>query len=225
MRRILVAAPHPDDEWIGCGGSLLKHIRGGNPVTVVYMTSGEAGGLGRTREALAAVREAEARDAAAFAGITDLIFLGNPDGYLAYDRSNLVALVEILRRIRPDVLYIPHARETHPDHAVTHRLWVETCRRARGPWFSECPGDPWPVGTILCYEVWTPLTEIPCVEDISAFMDLKLAALRRHRSQLDGIPYDEAVAGLNRFRGITTGKGRFCECFAVQALETPSCGP
>ncbi|MCK9232707.1 MAG: PIG-L family deacetylase, partial [Syntrophales bacterium] len=101
MRRILVAAPHPDDEWIGCGGSLLKHIRRGNPVTVVYMTSGEAGGLGRTREALAAVREAEAREAAAFAGITDLIFLGNPDGYLAYDRSNLVGLVEIVRRIRP----------------------------------------------------------------------------------------------------------------------------
>jgi len=218
MMRVLVAAPHPDDDWIGCGGSLLKHLHAGNPVTVVYMTSGDAGGLGMTKESLAAVREAEARAAAAFAGITDLIFLRHPDGGLAYDRSSLTETTGLVRRLRPELLYIPHARDAHPDHAVTHRLWVEACRRAGGPWFPECPGDPWTVGTILCYEVWTPLTAATYVEDVSEFMDLKLAALKRHASQVKALPYHEAVAGLNRYRGITTGKGRYCECFAVQAL-------
>lgn len=218
MMRVLVAAPHPDDDWIGCGGSLLKHLHAGNPVTVVYMTSGDAGGLRTTRGALAAVREAEAQAAAAFAGISDLIFLRHPDGGLAYDRSVLSEATALIRGDRPDLLYIPHSRDAHPDHVVTHRLWVEACRRAGGPWFPECAGDPWLVGTILCYEVWTPLTTVTYVEDISEFMDMKLAALKRHASQVEVLPYDEAVAGLNRYRGITTGKGRFCECFSVQAL-------
>ncbi|OGY22990.1 MAG: hypothetical protein A2172_03595 [Candidatus Woykebacteria bacterium RBG_13_40_15] len=67
----------------------------------------------------------------------------------------------------------------------------------------------------MCYEVWTPLQEVSYVEDISKFLDLKIKALEQHKSQLQDINYDEAIKGLNRYRGIMTGKGRFCECFQV----------
>ena len=71
--------------------------------------------------------------------------------------------------------------------------------------------------TILCYEVWTTLQEISYVENITEFMPLKLEAIRQHQSQIRDIAYDEASRCLNRYRGITTGRGEYCECF--QALS------
>jgi LmbE family N-acetylglucosaminyl deacetylase len=64
----LVVAPHPDDDVIGCGGSIIRHIRRGHTVTVVYMTSGEAGSLVHPKEELRLIREAEAREAASLMG-------------------------------------------------------------------------------------------------------------------------------------------------------------
>ena len=60
MNRILVLAPHPDDESIGCGGTLCRHVQQGDEVHVVFLTSGEKGGHGRSEAATIQVREAEA---------------------------------------------------------------------------------------------------------------------------------------------------------------------
>lgn len=216
---ILVFAPHPDDDLIGCGGSMVRHRKSGHHLTVVYMTSGEAGSLNHGKEELAGLREQEARKAADILGIHDLIFLRNADGYLAYDRDNLIRLTGLVREKMPQIVYIPHAREGHKDHMITHELVVEAVRRARGPWFQECTGQPWAVEALLCYEVWTPLQEISYVEDITAVIALKIKALRQHRSQLRDISYDQAVQCLNRYRGITTGRGQYCECFQVLSVE------
>lgn len=216
---ILVFAPHPDDEILGCGGMLARLTSGGGMATVIYLTSGDAGSLAGDPGELANIREREARQGAAVLGISDLIFLRNPDGYLEYSRDNLIRLVRIVREKRPGLVLAPHAGEIHPDHRVTHELVMESIRRAGGAWFPECGTPPWPVSNVLCYEVFTPLTLATYVEDISDRLDLKLAALGEHASQTGSIAYDEAIVGLNRFRGVTTGKGRFCECFQVMAME------
>lgn len=217
--KVLVAAPHPDDDLIGCGGTMIRHRRDGCHVTVVYMTSGDAGSLGTGKTELAEKRQAEAREAMALLGISDLIFLDNEDGYLRCDRDNLVRLAALIREKRPDVIYLPHRNEAHPDHRATFSLVAEAARRAGGPWFQECGGLPWKAKSILCYEVWTPLREVNCAEDITDFMETKMEALRRHSSQTEEIPYDEAAMALNRFRGITTGSGRYCECFEVLSIS------
>jgi LmbE family N-acetylglucosaminyl deacetylase len=72
------------------------------------------------------------------------------------------------------------------------------------------------VGTILAYEVWTPLARIAYVEDISPTLDLKRRAMAEHASQLANLAYDEAFCGLNRYRGVMTGRGRYCECFDIE---------
>ncbi|MDZ4163616.1 MAG: PIG-L deacetylase family protein, partial [Smithellaceae bacterium] len=212
---VLVFAPHPDDEVLGCGGMLARLTRDGSTATVIYLTSGDAGSLEGAPGALAEIREGEARQGAAVLGISDLIFLRNPDGYLEYSRDNLVNLVRLIRGKRPGLVLAPHAGEIHPDHRVTNELVMEAIRRAGGAWFPECGNTPWPVPQVLCYEIFTPLTQVSYVEDITDRMDLKLSSLREHASQLGSIAYDEAIAGLNRFRGVTTGRGRFCECFQV----------
>jgi LmbE family N-acetylglucosaminyl deacetylase len=214
---ILVVAPHPDDDLIGCGGSMIRHLRNGHPLTVTYMTSGDAGSLRHTKENLTEIREREARQAAKILGINELIFLRNADGYLQYNQNNLVRLINLIREKKPEIIYIPHHRDKHRDHRTTYALATEALRRAGGPWFQECEGSPWTVDTILCYEVWTTLQEISYVENITEFMPLKLEAIRQHQSQIRDIAYDEASRCLNRYRGITTGRGEYCECF--QALS------
>jgi LmbE family N-acetylglucosaminyl deacetylase len=68
---------------------------------------------------------------------------------------------------------------------------------------------------LLAYEVWTPLQQYSLVVDITPYLDRKLAALNLHQSQLANFRYDQAISGLNRYRGIMTGKGNYCECFQI----------
>lgn len=214
---IMVFAPHPDDDIIGCAGSIAKHVQQGRRVRVVYLTTGDAGSLTCPKPELAKVRSKEAVQAAAVLGLveSDLIFLNNPDGYLPYSAENLVLLVNLIRKYRPSLVYLPHAQDQPKDHRVTHELVLEACRRAGGPWFQECSGEPWAAETLLGYEIWNPLSTVAYTEDITEFIDLKLKALQQHQSQLKAVDYAEAIKGLNRYRGIMTGKGNYCECFQV----------
>lgn len=211
----MVFSPHPDDDLLGCGGSIAKQIDQGNEITVVYMTSGEAGSLEHGKEELAEMRKNEAREAAEIIGTDNLIFLDNPDGFLTYGKDEIIELIDLIREVKPHVVYVPHGLDVHKDHKVTNDLVIEAVERAGGPWFQECGGEPWSVQTVLCYEVWTPLQEISYVEDITEFMELKTKALKQHESQIQERKYDEAIEGLNGYRGAMTGQGKYCECFQV----------
>ena len=139
---ILVVAPHPDDDLIGCGGSMIRHLRNGHPLTVTYMTSGEAGNLRHTKEDLTEIREREARQAAKILGIKELIFLRNADGYLQYNQDNLVTLINLIRQKKPEIIYIPHQQDKHGDHRTTYALAVEALRRAGVPGFRNVKAAP-----------------------------------------------------------------------------------
>jgi len=218
-KRVLVFAAHPDDDVIGCGGSLAKHIAKGNAVCVCYMTSGESASVDVPKRELGRIREREARNAAQVLGFRDLIFLRNPDGYLEYSKRNLVRLVGLIRKKRPNIVYVPHRLDNHRDHAVTFELVCESLRRAEVGLFQECSGKQWSVDVVLAYEVWTPLPCFEYVEDVSDFVDMKFAALEKHESQLSIVQYDEASRSLARFRGAMTGKGKYCEVFNVQRMS------
>jgi LmbE family N-acetylglucosaminyl deacetylase len=214
-KNVLDFAAHPDDDLIGCGGSLAKHVRAGNQVTVCYMTSGEAGSLEYSKEELKRIREEEARKTAEIIGFTDLIFLGNRDGYVEYNEASLTQLMELVRNRQPHVVYVHQRFDGHEDHKVTFRLVDEAIGRAGAPVFQEYTGTPWSIETVLVYEVWTHLSEFNYVEDISEFVSIKTAALRKHLSQIKIVRYDEAAEGLARYRGAMTGKAKYREVFAV----------
>ncbi len=155
-------------------------------------------------------------------GAAKTLFMGWPDGYLEMKPEYLKALTALVREIKPARVYLPHEGEKVRDHAVAHQLALEAVRRAGGPWFQECRGSsvegPWVVREVFGYEVWTPMQAPSIFLDITAFMDLKLKALREHKSQLACLPFDEAVTGLNRHRGVMGGNCKYCECF--QAIKT-----
>jgi LmbE family N-acetylglucosaminyl deacetylase len=118
---VLVFAPHPDDDVIGCGGSIAKHVDAGRGVAIVYLTSGEAGSLAHGRAALAAIREAEARAAAGALGVADLVFLRHPDGGLEAGPALVAELVRLLRARRPGLVYLPHGGDGGSDHQAASR--------------------------------------------------------------------------------------------------------
>lgn len=215
MQKILVLAPHPDDDIIGCGGSIAKWAAQGKEIVIGYLTSGDAGSLEIEPEQLSRIREDEARRAGRLLGVKEFIFWRQPDGFLEDSPEIISPLVRLIRARQFTTLLLPHAQEAHHDHAAAFRIGWEACRRSRGPWYQNCGPVPWKVGLILGYEVWTPLQDVNHAEDITATIDLKMEALQQHRSQIEIIPYDEAARGLNRFRGITSGMGEYAEAFHI----------
>jgi GlcNAc-PI de-N-acetylase len=117
--RVMVIAPHPDDETIGCGGTLRKHHLAGDRVTAVFMTDGSKGAAlagGISGEAIIELRKHEARAAAAVLGIDECIFLRNQDTYLQCSPHTVGQLRRLLQSLQPDIVYAPSPLETHRDH-------------------------------------------------------------------------------------------------------------
>ena len=204
---LLVVAPHPDDESLGCGGSLCIQSDAGGRVTVVFLTSGEKGIPDAPADEARQVREAEAAAAAEILGVARLEFLRLPDaGLVGHVTSAAARLAIILCEERPDIVYAPHPSDNHDDHIAAYRA---VCEALEG-------GDP--EVRLRAYEVWTPLQSCDLVVDISSVVERKLAAVRCHRSQLAQYAFDRAVAGLNAYRGALMGGCAFAEGF----LSLPS---
>ena len=206
---VLVIAPHPDDETIGCGGALCLHQQRGDRVVVAFLTSGELGLKHLPREKARTIREREAKAAARILGVTRIHFLRQPDWMLGdHIKTAARALQPILRAEKPHLIYTPHAAEGHPDHQAA----LPVLRLALKPQRDPAP-------ELRAYEVWTPLTAHDHIEDISRVMARKLRALRSHRSQLREFNYERAVCGLNSFRGELEAKCRYAEVFQSVTLD------
>jgi LmbE family N-acetylglucosaminyl deacetylase len=204
--KVVVLAPHPDDESIGCGGAVLRHLQTGDSVAVVFLTSGELGLQGLPAAEARALREREAEAACAVLGVGPPTFLRRPDWSLAEGVDEAAeALAPFLTNEDPALVYVPHEGEAHPDH------------RAALPILRVALGQRRP--DVLAYEIWSPLQSWHDVVDVTDVIDTKLEAIRCYRSQLDQFRYDDAVLGLNQYRGALAGSCRYAEAFRHGNLE------
>jgi len=200
---ILVIAPHPDDESIGCGGTICLHTDRGDHVAAVFLTSGEFALGDLPREKAWAIREAEAEESASILGITSVTFLRRPDHYLGDGIEEAATELRLLlERQQPQLIYLPHAYEGHSDHRACQPI-VQ----------AALSSTLIPPPALLGYEVWTPLSEYDRAENISQTMTRKLQAVCAHRSQTKQVRYDRAVSALNEYRGTMTQVGRYAEVF------------
>ena len=191
MSRALVISPHPDDEAIGCGGTIRQHVHDGDAVRVIFLTSGEQGCKGRPPDETAHVREQEAAAAAAILGLEGFEFWREPDGNLRASKQLIARLVDTIQAWAPDWIYVTHPDEMHPDHQTANLI-------VRGSLMSHSLAKR-PAARM--YEVWTPLQKMDDIIDISPYVSAKVAAIRAHKSQCDIMRFDEAALALNRFRG------------------------
>jgi N-acetylglucosamine malate deacetylase 1 len=205
---VLVLAPHMDDEVIGCGGTLAKHIARGASVTVAYLTDGAAGGVAEPASSLTATRKQEAHLALTALGIRHFHFLDAADGHLLSTPRLTEKLRAILLGGRFDLCYLPFFLEEHPDHRAASPLLLDA---ARGTGLApQCLG----------YEIWTPLFP-NCLVNIDATLEAKRGALKHYRSQLAESDYAHTQLGLNAYRSAAFlgGSCRHAEAFCSLPLE------
>jgi LmbE family N-acetylglucosaminyl deacetylase/glycosyltransferase involved in cell wall biosynthesis len=187
--RLLVLAPHPDDEVIGCGGLIALHLRERRAVHVVVATDGAQAGDG-------AQREAESRNALSLLGDATIEFLRFPDRDLENASELDARLAAILREWKPDLIAVPSPLEIHPDHIALSRAFCDLI--ARDPsLFADLA-----VARVAFYEVSAPLRPNALV-DITSAADAKYAAIGAHTSQAAIRDYTSYARGLNSWRAMT----------------------
>lgn len=193
--RILVIAAHPDDVDFGSAGTIARWTDEGLEVSYCIVTNGDAGGSDESvsRTEMARLRQAEQTAAANQVGVTDLHFLGYPDGVVEPTIGLRKDLARVIRLLRPDRVICPspernYARmgASHPDHrAVGSAALDAVYPDARNPFafpelLSQEKLEPWTVR-----EVWIAGGPLPThYVDITDTFGRKLAALRCHASQI-----------------------------------------
>lgn len=195
--KVLVLAPHPDDDVFGCGGALAKHRDQGDEVRIIYLCDGRSGTKRRTteivQEELKKNRRAEAVAATEILGIPAgaLSFWSYQDGHLTANKTTTKALTQVIADFMPRIIYAPHPLDNHPDHEATAAVLFQTLQAISG---EDLQAEIW------SYEVWQP-TFANRLLDIADVQTHKEAAIAAHESQLKCRPYADAVMGLNMYRG------------------------
>jgi len=214
MRNILVVVAHQDDEALGCGGTLAKHISNGDRVKVVFVSDGYS-----SRD------DGENRDYAAI-DYAKLLKLEKPI-FLDYknNRMDSVDLLDIIKKIeriveeyKPEVVYTHHYGDLNIDHQVTHRATITACRPQPG--FS--------VKEIYSFEVlsstgWQSKSMGPGFDpsyyvDISNFFHIKVSSLKIYDDEMRNYPHSrsyQAVESLAKYRGSSIGV-KYAEAFQVE---------
>lgn len=229
IERILVICAHPDDVDFGAAGTVATWTDQGIHVTYCLVTDGDAGGFDPSiaRADIGPLRRREQTAAAAEVGVKDLVFLGYPDGQVESGLALRRDLSRVIRQVRPQrvltqssVRNLARIYASHPDHlAVGEAALCAVYPDARNPFtftelLTEEGLEAWSVG-----EVW--LTGGPDADhavDVTDQVERKLAALRRHESQLpDPAGMEERVRGWLRTVGehYGLGEGRSGEAFRV----------
>lgn len=209
MKRILVIAPHPDDEMIGCGGMLLKHVECGDKVYIYYVTSGEYKYLDQLLyEKRKCIREEEIESVCGEAGFIHLGYSDIASRRILEKYSDIeIKLVYILQRLQPSIVYVPHAGEQDSDHKMCNRIAKEALLLSatidENVKTNKCTAE------LRGYEVWTPMANIGHIENITKYISEKRRIIELYCSQMKETKYSIGVMGLNRYRGFSLRKSRF----------------
>lgn len=233
IERALVIAAHPDDIDFSCSGTVAVWTGAGVAVTYCLVTDGDAGGFDAEvpRSSIAGIRQAEQRKAAAAAGVTDVVFLGYPDGRLTVTLELRRDLARVIRQARPDRVVVPSPTRnlasmygSHPDHTATGEAALcAVYPDARNPWAHPELAD---LEAHTVPEVWITGGAGDDAEgarhvDITGTFDRKIAALRAHESQTAHMTELEDMIGRwagSQAKAAGFPHGRLVESF--RALDT-----
>ena len=222
--KVMVVAAHPDDEILGCGATMARHVEAGDDVTVVLLAEGitsrdESRDLAARTDDLEGLREAAARAAAAI-GVQAPAFAGLPD-----QRLDTLPLLEIAKRVesffaeaQPEVVYTHHGGDLNADHRIVHQAVLTAARPLPGATVRLVCG--WE--TLSSTEWNSPglgpaFTPQRFVELTPAQLNRKLAALECYQSEMRPFPHPrsvEAVQALAQLRGTQAGLS-LAEAFTV----------
>ena len=212
--KYLVIAAHPDDEVLGCGGSIAKWVKGGHEVHVLVMAEGATSrdkhrDRASRKETLSILAQS-AKRAAEILGVETIELLDYPDNRMdSVDLIDVVKTVEeIIEKLQPAMVVTHHAGDLNIDHQITHQAVITACR----------PQPEQTVKRILTFEVpsateWNSSTYVSpftpnWFEDISDTLELKIKALEAYESEMREWPHARSIKALEhlaRWRGASVG--------------------
>lgn len=210
MNKVLIIAVHPDDETLGCGGTLLKHKAQGDEVYWMVVTGPRKGDYPSFTDEFISQRDKLVDRVAAAYGFDETIKLNFPTQRLhAVDLKDIITKIsETMNRIKPDTIYMMYNNDVHSDHRVAFEAAYSCTKSFRYPFIKR----------ILMIEALSE-TEfalatqssafVPNVyEDITPFMDRKLEIMKLFEGELMQEPYPRSlgsVEALARVRGSRAG--------------------
>lgn len=219
MKNVLVFAPHPDDEILGCGGTMLKHIKNGDNVFVCIVTHGEPPLYPLDANVL---MQNTVRECHKWMGVKETFFLNFPTTMLEkVDRYQINdAVHKVIVQTNANVVYVPHFGDMQKDHQIV----VDSCMVALRPKYDS------KVESIYGYETLSETAwNIPAVQnefipnaffDISDFLDGKIKAMSFYESQVGEFPNARsygAIEALAKYRGALMNM-KAAEAFMVLRL-------
>ena len=231
FERAIVVFAHPDDAEFGSAGTVASWTRAGTEVVYVCVTDGSAGSNepGVIREELAEIREVEQRAACDVLGVTDCVFLGIPDGLVEVTLDLRRSLTREVRRYRPDVLVTPDPTRfwdeerryiNHSDHRAVGQACMALLNpdSSTRPMFAELLEE-----GLEPFEVrylWIPTwgEEADTYVDITDTIEVKIQALRCHKSQIHDWPVEDWIRERAHKRGEPAGV-EFAESFKTFKLR------
>ena len=186
MKKLNVVAfgPHPDDIELQCAGTLARFAALGHSIHMVIATNGAAGDVRMPPAELAAIREAEAREAAAVVG-AELLWLGVDDQFLLDDRATRLMIVDAIRQCQADILLTASPEDYHCDHRMASKLVTDMSITAALPAIESEHKALGEIPAVYYYDTINGIRFIPEeYVDVTDQMDVKIQMLSRHASQL-----------------------------------------
>lgn len=205
MRDVLVVAPHPDDETLGCGGTLLAHRASGDRLHWVIFTS-ISKDAGYDDDVLIS-RQSEIDQVKSFYGFESVTEYDYPTCTLdAVSKAGMVSrLSKDIALIEPEVLYIPHSGDIHSDHKVVNEISLASSKWFRQPSIKIVRAYETLSETgMLGGEVFSPNQ----YSDITRYIDKKIEAMCIYDSEMGEFPFprsEKAIRALANYRGANSG--------------------
>ncbi len=211
VARVLVLAPHPDDEALGCGGTVALYASKGVEVRVAVISDGGkiANEFADEDIDIVAARKEESLAASGILGVRETYFLGFPDGQLNAHEGKITAkLAEIVGHYRPDIIFAPSPVDFHEDHIAVSEIAAGLLMNPHAM-------------KVAFYEVYETI-RFNTLVDISDFIDVKEKAVLCYQYSLFRHPeiYVEAAKALNRFRSFYTRADRYYEALLIISRPT-----
>ena len=204
---VLVVAAHSDDEVLGCGGTIAKHVASGDEVHIVFMTNGVGSRYSSVIEAQE--RKNSSRDVANLLGVVSTTQFEFPDNKMdTVPLLDVVKLIELLvEKLRPTMIYTHHCGDLNIDHQLTHKAVLTACRPQPGCSVREIYSF-----EVLSSTEWQSPGTAPFLitkyVDITDYIDVKEAALEIYYRELRPEPHSRSsknILRLSALRGNSIG--------------------
>ena len=221
VKKLIVFASHPDDETIGCGGTIKKLSEKGCEVIVVFATSGNTV-VDQSRnyeKNIRATRLKEANEAAKILGINKIISWKNNTQELQYNLKLLHDAIKLIRKEKPDLIITHSNIDKHTDHVALHKIITQACWKA-GENLLPSLGKIHKVNDLWAFEVVDILSNVDYIVDISDQFKSKIKAINAYNSQ------HEIISGIRNFiEGISLVRGYEIGAKHAEAFKNISLQP